>query len=472
MGVPLVEQGGVFFDPANSVFNPFARLWVDLIYDTMIHDTIDGKGAPGLATKWSTPDPQTVELTLRTAKFADGTPFNSQAVKAAWERLLAATQVATIPPEIKAVTSIDTPDDTTVRVHLSQPVAQTWIDDTLRNSFWLGVPSPAAAQAGTLNTKPVGAGPYQLDNYQESQKITLKKNPRFYDPKAQKLAGVELIEAAAGQSSLTALQGGTVDLIVLADPSAIQTVKSAGFVVTSRPGIQVSDFGLCVSDGPFASKKARQAVQYAVDRKGINAAASAGQGTPTILPVTGVSPFYNKSLEKTYSYNPKKAKALLEQAGVKPGTTVRALVSTNPVQAAISQIVQSNLEAIGLKMEITSSTNVPADAARLRPDITFAAITPDLWSLAFANPAATTLNICGWKSTEAASALDTARDSSKTPADRQKAYDTLQKILLDESPDIFTVVQPLLAAHTKNVKGVEVIHTIIGADLSTVYIAK
>src|SRR5207248_3278649 len=190
-----------------------------------------------------------------------------------------------------------------VRVHLSQPVAQTWIDDTLRNSFWLGVPSPAAAQAGTLNTKPVGAGPYQLDNYQESQKITLKKNPRFYDPKAQKLAGVELIEAAAGQSSLTALQGGTVDLIVLADPSAIQTVKSAGFVVTSRPGIQVSDFGLCVSDGPFASKKARQAIQYAVDRKGINAAASAGQGTPTILPVTRVSPFYDKSLEKTYSYN-------------------------------------------------------------------------------------------------------------------------------------------------------------------------
>ena len=49
--------------------------------------------------------------------------------------------------------------------------------DELTGSFWLGVPSPAAAQAGTLNTKPVGAGPYQLDSYEESQTITLKKNP-------------------------------------------------------------------------------------------------------------------------------------------------------------------------------------------------------------------------------------------------------------------------------------------------------
>src|SRR4051794_35815163 len=61
-GVPIEENGGVFFDPANTgqTGNPTARLWQDLIYDTMIHNTPDGKGAPGLATKWTTPDPSTV----------------------------------------------------------------------------------------------------------------------------------------------------------------------------------------------------------------------------------------------------------------------------------------------------------------------------------------------------------------------------------------------------------------------------
>src|SRR5262249_5302650 len=74
-GVPIEENGGVYFDPATPTItgNPTARLWTDLIYDTMIHNTPDGKGAPGLATKWTTPDPSTVELTLREGvKYSDG----------------------------------------------------------------------------------------------------------------------------------------------------------------------------------------------------------------------------------------------------------------------------------------------------------------------------------------------------------------------------------------------------------------
>src|SRR5262245_1734950 len=97
VGVPLAEQGGVFFDPANSTPSPYARMWIDLIYDTMIHNTPDGKGEPGLATKWESTDPQTVEVTLRSGvKFADGAAFNAAAVKAAWDRLLA-SNVSTIP---------------------------------------------------------------------------------------------------------------------------------------------------------------------------------------------------------------------------------------------------------------------------------------------------------------------------------------------------------------------------------------
>ena len=63
-GVPIEENGGVTFDPTTpaQTGNPTGRLWQDLIYDTMIHNTPDGKGAPGLATKWTTPDPSTVEL--------------------------------------------------------------------------------------------------------------------------------------------------------------------------------------------------------------------------------------------------------------------------------------------------------------------------------------------------------------------------------------------------------------------------
>ena len=472
VGLPLTGQGGVFFDPSNSVLNPQARLWVDLIYDTMIHDTLDPKGAPGLASKWATPDPQTVQLTFQDTKFTDGEPFTSAAVKAAWERLLSSS-VTTIPDEIKAITSMDVVDDHNLTVHLGKPLAKQWTDVTLRNSFWLGVPSPKAAQAGNLNSKPVGAGPYMFDSYQEGQTITLKRNPGYFNPKSVKLAGIQFIEEGAGAPSLAALQGGTVDLIGNLDTDAIGTVKSSGnLTVSSAPGTQVFDLSLCVTDPVFQNKKARQAMQYAIDRKGLNDAAMAGQGTPTILPLSPAHPFYNKSLEKTYSYNPKKAKALFKEAGVKPGAKITALVATNPPQPAMAEIVQSQLKALGYNVEITSSTNIPVDSLRLKPAIDFVGMDPTLFIFAFAPPAPTALNACGWKNDQVASLLEATKDASKSEGEIKAAWDKLQKIVLDESPVVFTVVAPLLAAETKKVKGIDVIYSIIGPSLRNIYMVK
>ena len=470
VGVPLAEQGGVFFDPSNSTPSPYARMWIDLIYDTMIHATPDGQGAPGLATKWATPDPQTVELTLRSGvKFSDGAAFNAAAVKAAWDRLLA-SNVSTIPADVKAVTSVEAADDTTVRVKLSQPIAKAFVDE-LTGSFWLGVPSPAAAQAGTLNTKPVGAGPYQLDSYEESQTITLKKNPQFYNPKAQKLAGVEFIEETTGQPSVAALQGGTVDMITSFALEALQTIKSSGFAISTQPGTRVYDLGLCVSDGPFANKKARQAIQYAVDRKSINEASLAGVGTPSIVPLTPVSPYYNKSLEKTYSYNPKKAKALLKQAGVKPGTKVRALVPTNAPEPALSEIVQSQLKDVGLNLQLNQTSDFGGSAIREKPELTVVSLDPTLFTLSFSGDASA-LNVCGYKNADITQALTDARDASKTAAEQKAAWDKFQKLELDDSPLVWTNLQGLLAAGTTKVHGLDIINSPYGPQLNTVYMTK
>src|SRR5512144_624004 len=68
----MADQGGVGFDPSNMRPSPANNQFADAIYDVMIHDTPDRKGSPGLATKWSTPDPATAELTLRQGvKFSD-----------------------------------------------------------------------------------------------------------------------------------------------------------------------------------------------------------------------------------------------------------------------------------------------------------------------------------------------------------------------------------------------------------------
>src|SRR5215211_913545 len=161
MGVGIGDNGGSALDPASPQnINPYDGMWMDLIYDVMIHDTPDGKGAPGLAAKWSTPDPSTVELVLQpNVKFSDGSPFNAAAVKGAWDRMLAAN-LPLLYANLKAITNVEAVNDNTIRLHLNKPIAQTLIDQELHHSFFLGVPSPAAIAEGNLNTKPVGAGPY------------------------------------------------------------------------------------------------------------------------------------------------------------------------------------------------------------------------------------------------------------------------------------------------------------------------
>jgi len=471
-GVPIEENGGVFFDPANTgqTGNPTGRIWQDLIYDTMIHNTPDGKGAPGLATKWTTPDPSTVELTLRDGvKFSDGTPLNAAAVKGAWDRTLASPR-PNVTPEIQSVSSIEAVNDNTIRIHLNKPIAKRFIDTELKTTVALAVPSPATIAAGTANTKPVGAGPYMLDSY-ATGKLVLKKNPNFYDPKQQKLAGVEFDNMTQGPPAVSALQAGTVDLIWSIPPDSIDTLKNAGFEVDSVPSERAYQLGLCTTQGVFQSKEARQALQYAVNRDDINSGALAGTGDPSISPVPPSSPYFDKTAVKGIKYNPAKAKALLKQAGIAPGTKVNALIPAQPPYNTIGEVVQSQLKDVGLDMQITQTSNFVADAARLKPDLMVASIDPSLFSLVFSGTESP-LNPCGNKNDTIANALVTTSDASKSAADVDAAYKTLQQSVIDESPVVVTNLQGLLAAHTDKVKGVDIINSPYGPQLNTVYMVK
>jgi peptide/nickel transport system substrate-binding protein len=472
VGVPIEANGGAWFDPegpGTSAQSPSNRLWIDLIYDTMIHNTPDGKGEPGLATKWSAPDPNTVELTLRKGvEFTDGTPFNAAAVKEAWDLL--PTRVNKVP-NIEAITEVEAVDDSHITLHLSSPIAQTLIDEDLKNSNFFAVPSPTAEAAGNVEAEPVGAGPYMLDSYTTGH-VVLKKNPTFYDKKQQKLAGVEFIDTPVGPPSVSALQAGTIDLTWSIPPDSVETLNNTpGLVVTPIAGEGVYILGLCPTAPAFATKEARQAVQFAVDRASIDDAALAGTGPASVTPFGPSSPYYDKKLAKTYSYKPKKAEALLKKAGVEPGTKVSSVIPTQAPYPAIAEIVQSNLKDVGLDLEITQSANFAADAQSAKPDLMTVQLDPSLYSLAFAGDV-TVLNNCGYNNPDLTQALNDARDSSKSAADQEAAWQTFQEILIDESPVVWLNANSLLAAETDKVQGVDIINAPYGPQISRIYMVK
>jgi ABC-type transport system substrate-binding protein len=469
----LADQGGVGFDPANMRPSPANNQFADGIYDVMIHDTPDGKGSPGLATKWTATDASTAELTLRQGvKFSDGTPFNAAAVKDAWTRAIAADQTTIEPPSVRAMTSVDAVNDNTVRVHFSQPIAQSFLDADVHHSAILGVPSPAAAAAGNLNSKPVGAGPYLLDSYVQDQKVVLKKNPAYWNPKAQLLAGIEYTQAGTGAPAINALQAGAADLIWGIPADAVQTLSNApGIELTNIPGTRVLDIGLCATKGVFANKDARQAIQYALDRDAINEGAYSGNATPWQTVMGPTSPYYDKKLNQTYSHNVKKAKQLLAKAGVAPGTKITGLANSASPQPVLAEIVQAQLKDVGLDLQYNVTTNLVEDATRAQPDVLFVALDPQLMSLAFSGDP-TVLNVCGYSNPQVKADVLTLQDSTASAAAKEKAAAEFQQTVLDESPVVVTILSPVTAAHTTKVHGIETITVPYGPNLNTVYMTK
>ena len=163
----------------------------------------------------------------------------------------------------------------------------------------------------------------------------------------------------------------------------------------------------------------------------------------------------------------KKAKALLKEAGVAEGTTIKGLASNSVPQPQFAEIVQAQLKEVGLNLEFAVSTNLVDDANRQKPDMLFVGFDPSLWGFAFNQTS--TLNVCGWTNAEVTAAVATLQDGSKTDAEKQAAADSMNKILLDESPDIITVLSPLTTAQNKAVKGITTIQNPFGPQLATVY---
>ncbi|MBM3658910.1 MAG: ABC transporter substrate-binding protein [Actinobacteria bacterium] len=471
-GVPFEDQGGPFFDPNSpkATANPTPRLWLDLIYGTMIVETTDGKGAPGLATAWTAPDAQTVELTLRDGvKFSDGTPFNADAVVAAWTALINGNR-PNKGTNGQSFVGVEKIADNKVRMKFNAPVAQNFINTDLKSANYLGVPSPAAAAKGNLDSAPLGAGPYLFDGY-NTGKVVLKRNPDYYDKKLKTVGEIDYIDTPIGPPAVSALQAGTVDLIWSFPPDAVQTLQSSpGIEVYSAPSPRQFQLSLCPTQGVFANQKARQAMQYAIDRDAINEAALSGTGAPGTLILASNNPFYDKKLAKTVKYDPKKAKALLKEAGVAEGTKVTMLVPAQPPYDAMADVIQPQLEAVGLAPEITKTTSYATDAARLKPDMATVSLDPNLFNLVFKgeNP----LNFCAWNDPAVIAAMEATQDPTKSEADLKQAWADFQKIALEQSANIATNAQGVLAAYSDKVKNMTIVNAPYGPQLYGVYMTK
>lgn len=356
------------------------------IYDTItaVHPvTQEVEGV--LAESWDISEDQ-LEYTLHLRQgvnFHDGTPFNADAIKYAFDRILGPANAVASASWVSAVTGTEVIDDHTIKLILSEPFAPL-----LGNlaSGYFGIPSPTAVEkfGEDFGHNPVGTGRWKFQEWITGESITLVPNEEYRNfrsnsvnkgaPTLDKLVFRTIPEA---ETQLAALETGEVNMIYpperqVADLSEngdytiIKSANSDGTTYLEFAMLEPAEGELTATfKAPFDDLRVRQAIAYGVDADELIEKVLYGLADRNYGPMpTALFPF-NPAIEQYgYHHDLDKANALLDEAGwidsdgdgirEKDGRPFEILfwAAQSSANERHSQILQSQFSKFGVKMNI------------------------------------------------------------------------------------------------------------------------
>lgn len=262
-------------------------------------------------------------------KFQDGTPFNAQAVKWNFDRI--------VDPKFKAGASLATlagydntavVDDYTVTVSFKNSYAPFL---TYASCPFLAMVSPTATQqqGDAVNQKPVLTGAYKFDEYVAKDHVTMsrwadynRQSPVSDHNGAGYLDKVIWKFIPEASTRTTTLQSGETQMIdiVNSTPDLTKFKSSSDFIVSTKPWVGASrQLLINVTKAPTDDLKVRQAISYGVDKETIVNTLYNGLGQKSFAPITAIT-LDDPSLHSYYPYDQAKAKQILDEDGWKAGS--------------------------------------------------------------------------------------------------------------------------------------------------------
>ena len=339
------------WDPIDTFLVAWGAVGSNL-FDGLTERDTNAKLQPGLATSWDVlDDGLRIRFALREGvTFHNGEPFNAEAVKFTFDRLLG--DIGAKGPQRANYTSIDSVeiiDDFTVDFHLNQP--DPVLLTKLSGYGAMIVPPKYITEQGedNFNTNPVGTGPFSFVSYEPKVDLELKANPDYWGDVA-KISELQYRFISEKPTAVAELQAGRLDLMEDLPISMLSVVKDDDKLdVISTAGPAVYGLRFNTQDGPTADLRVRKAIVMAVDRATIIQSLLAGEASEIASFQGALSFGYDPDL-KPLPYDPEGAKALLADAGVAAGTEVQIDIRAgDPTFGEVAQAVGAYLQTVGLK---------------------------------------------------------------------------------------------------------------------------
>ncbi|WP_159711320.1 ABC transporter substrate-binding protein [Geminicoccus flavidas] len=460
-------------DPAVSTATNDFRILVNLYEGLVRYKPGTLEVEPALAESWTIfEDGRVYEFKLRQGvTFHDGTPFDAEAVRFNFERMLdenhpaAGTGPFPLAFFFSAVDKVEAVDPQTVRFTLKEAFAP-FLSNLAYPTGLIVSPSAVTEKGQDYARNPVGTGPFRFVEWVGGQQVTIERNPDYWGEPARLQTVVFRPIADANTRAAEMLAGG-IDVMVEVPPDALGQFSGGDFQIHEQAGPHLWFLILNTREGPLKDKRVRQAVNYAIDKQAIADNILQGTAVPAKGPIAPAFEWaYDPAIEG-YPHDPDKAKALLAEAGAE-GAKLTFYVAESgsgmldPV--AIGTAIQADLAKVGLEAEIqtyewnTYLANVNAGLGDKADMAEMAWMTNDPDTLPYltlrtdALPENGGFNSGYYSNPELDRILDEARRESDQ-GKRGELYRQAQRIIVEDAPWAFIAHWQQNAVTTAAVQG-------------------
>lgn len=370
----VVAIGGGFatLDPG-YVYEKYPTLALNACYETLFK-FFENDGAPEpllVDTYEFSEDAKTLTLTLKDGiVFASGNPMTSADVAFSINRV---KNLQSNPAFLAdTIASIDTPDEKTVVLNLTQPDSAITAKLCYPSFAILdsevvkengGTDAEDAATTDTaqayLDTASAGSGMYILTSYTPDAEFVLEKNPNYWGESTNVDKYIVQIQPDANTQMMT-LASGDLDVAMNMTDDTMAEIEGTEGIAMINGATNTVGFIMMNMDetygGPVSNPLVQQAIRKAVDYAGVKDLVGEGTATPySIIQTT----FMGNKGERSADYtNIEEAKALLAQAGYADGFTVDMTVSDLDMEGILltdlAQKVADDLAQIGITVNIVT----------------------------------------------------------------------------------------------------------------------
>jgi peptide/nickel transport system substrate-binding protein len=308
-----------------------------------------------------------------------------------------------------------------------------------------------------FNRHPVGTGPFIFVEYKAGDHVLVRRNPKYYAG-APKLKEILFKIIPDENTALVALRSGDIDETGI-PPKDFHPMK--GIDLYKYDALVYTYMGFNMRSPKFKDIRVRRALSCAVNRKQLIGLIFLGLASPAYSPAAPVSWAYSGDVLK-YEYDPKKAKSLLKEAGVKNLEFTVLINHGSKEREKAATILQQQFKKVGVKMNIRVlewSALLKVINARKDPKDFDAVIIgwstgvdPDSYSIWHSSQYPKGLNFVGYNNPKVDKLLDAGR-REQSKAARKKIYAQMYKEITSDAPYIFLWYPNVLSGVRKRVGG-------------------